>query len=208
MRWSVSGRLVGLCAAAALSVAACATAGGSRPPQESGPSAAAGDSEQQVNRQAKAMAAFQARIQGYVALHHQFEATLAPLPTEATPEQINKHQLALAQGIRKARRTAQPGELFNPDVRAVIRTLMGHVFSGPDGAQLKAAVMDENPGRIRIRINDRYPDTLPLSTVPPQVLAGLPKLPPELEYRFIGRALILFDSHAHIIVDIMENAIP
>ncbi|CAN5579983.1 hypothetical protein BH23ACI1_BH23ACI1_28800 [soil metagenome] len=207
MRWSVSGRLVGLCAAAALSVAACATAGGSTPPQDSGASAG-GDSEQQVNRQAKAMAAFQERIQEYMALHHQLEATLAPLPTEATPEQINKHQLALAQSIRKARRTAQPGDLFNPDVRAVIRTLMGHVFSGPDGSQLKAAVMDENPGRLRIGINDRYPDTVPLSTVPPQVLAGLPKLPPELEYRFIGRALILFDSHAHIIVDIMENAIP
>ena len=37
--------------------------------------------------------------------------------------------------------------------------------------------------------------------MPPQVLQALPKLPEELEYRFIGDRLILFDIHAHIIVD-------
>jgi hypothetical protein len=29
-----------------------------------------------------------------------------------------------------------------------------------------------------------------------------------LEYRFLGRALILLDTEAHLIVDLMENAIP
>jgi hypothetical protein len=42
--------------------------------------------------------------------------------------------------------------------------------------------------------------------VPPQVLQQLPKLPEELEYRFIQRTLILFDPHAHIIADFMERA--
>ena len=41
---------------------------------------------------------------------------------------------------------------------------------------------------------------------PPQVLLTLPKLPEELEYRFIQNNLILFDSHAHIIVDYMNGA--
>ena len=48
---------------------------------------------------------------------------------------------------------------------------------------------------------------VPISTVPPQVLAQLPKLPEELEYRFIQTTLILFDSHAHIIADFVERAI-
>lgn len=204
----MSGRIAGAFAAAALTVAAWAGASPSLPAPGPAPERAAQDRSQPVNPHAVAMAAFQDGVKQYMTLHHKLEGTLSPLPTESTPEQINKHQLALAQLIRSARRTAKPGDLFNPDMRIVIRTLMAQVFGGPDGAQLKAATMDENPGRIKIGINDRYPDAVPLSTVPPQVLKGLPKLPPELEYRFIGRALILFDTHAHVIVDIMENAIP
>ncbi len=68
--------------------------------------------------------------------------------------------------------------------------------------------MDENPGRLRITVNSRYPDAVPLSTVPPQLLAGLPQLPDDLEYRFIGRRLILMDVHAHIIADFIDNALP
>jgi hypothetical protein len=68
--------------------------------------------------------------------------------------------------------------------------------------------MDENPGRIQIRINSRYPDEIPVSTMPPQILAALPKLPDELEYRFIGERLILLDIHAHLIVDFIEDALP
>ena len=37
--------------------------------------------------------------------------------------------------------------------------------------------------------------------MPPQVLKKLPKLPEELEYRFVRQNLILFDPHAHIIAD-------
>jgi hypothetical protein len=68
--------------------------------------------------------------------------------------------------------------------------------------------MDENPGLPNLKVNERYPDTVPLSTIPPQVLQGLPKLPEEMEFRFIGNTLILMDVHAHIIVDFIEQALP
>jgi hypothetical protein len=68
--------------------------------------------------------------------------------------------------------------------------------------------MDENPGTMKLRVNTRYPDTVPLSTVPPQVLQGLPDLPEEMEYRFIGNGLILNDVHAHLIADFVEDALP
>ena len=55
-------------------------------------------------------------------------------------------------------------------------------------------------------MNGRYPDTVPLSTVPPQVLQGrCPIFPRSCEYRFVGDRLILLDPHAHIIVDYMEH---
>jgi hypothetical protein len=68
--------------------------------------------------------------------------------------------------------------------------------------------MDENPGPIRLRVNGRYPDTVPLTTMPPKVLAALPKLPSSLEYRFIGERLILLDVPAHLVVDFIEDALP
>jgi hypothetical protein len=68
--------------------------------------------------------------------------------------------------------------------------------------------MDENPGPIRLAVNGRYPDSVPLATMPPQVLAQLPRLPDDLEYRFIASRLILLDVHAHIIVDYIDDALP
>ena len=58
-----------------------------------------------------------------------------------------------------------------------------------------------------LRVNDRYPDAIPLSTMPPQVLKALPKLEEDLEYRFVGERLVLMDAHAHIIVDFTDDVL-
>ena len=57
-------------------------------------------------------------------------------------------------------------------------------------------------------VNKRYPDTVPLSTMPPEVLQTLPKLSEDMEYRFIGDRLILLDTHAHLIVDYIDDVLP
>jgi hypothetical protein len=41
----------------------------------------------------------------------------------------------------------------------------------------------------------------------PFLLEALPHLPHELQYRMIGRDLVLVDTHADLVVDIMRNAI-
>jgi hypothetical protein len=43
--------------------------------------------------------------------------------------------------------------------------------------------------------------------MPPQLLLLLPDLPPDLQYRFVGRHLILYDGRANIIVDEIPYAI-
>jgi hypothetical protein len=161
-----------------------------------------------VNQDAKEMVSFLDRVKEYTDLHNKLEATLPHLPKEATPQQIDQHQRALGKLIQEKRRTAKRGDVFTPESRRVILKLMNQVFGGPEGRQLRDSIMDENPGNLQIAVNGRYPDVVPLSTVPPQVLAGLPKLPDELEFRFIGRRLILMDVHAHTIVDFIDNAIP
>jgi hypothetical protein len=154
------------------------------------------------------LADFQARVKEYTALHNKLEGTLPELAKDSNPDQIDRHQRALGRLLQQARTDAKPGNIFTPDVQVVVRRLMADVFGGPDGAALKSSVMDENPGPLKLTVNGRYPDAVPLSTVPPQVLQGLPELPDELEFRFLGRHLILMDEHAHIIVDLIENVLP
>jgi hypothetical protein len=49
---------------------------------------------------------------------------------------------------------------------------------------------------------------VPLPTMPPDLLAALPRLPPGLEYRFINRDLVLRDLDANLIIDFVPEAIP
>ncbi|HEY2932913.1 MAG TPA: hypothetical protein VGK99_14310 [Acidobacteriota bacterium] len=148
------------------------------------------------------------RLKEYVDLHVKLERSLPKLPKEATPEQIDRNQRALEKLVQKARATARPGDIFTPEARPVIKRLLANVFGGSDGKQLKASIMDENPVGITLTVNGRYPDTVPLSTIPPQVLQTFPKLTEDLEYRFIGDRLILLDVHAHVIADFIEDALP
>jgi hypothetical protein len=167
-----------------------------------------GQAKPPVNRDAQLNVEFLKRVDGYVALHRKMEDTLPKLSKEATPAEIDRHQRELSRLIEQGRRQARAGDVFWKESRAYFRRLLAGAFSGPEGRKLKASINDENPGPIRLRVNGRYPDTVPLSTMPPQVLASLPKLPEELEYRFIGERLILLDVHAHIIVDYMDDALP
>jgi hypothetical protein len=167
-----------------------------------------GVDQPRVNPQAQTMAAFEKRVAEYVALHRKLEATLPNLPKEATPQQIDEHQRALGKLIQQARASAKPGDLFTPAMRKIVRGLLGKVFRGPGGRQVKASILDEYTENAPVQVNSRYPDAVPLSTVPPQVLQNLPTLPEDLEYRFVGDRLILLDAHAHIIADYVEKVFP
>jgi hypothetical protein len=70
-----------------------------------------------------------------------------------------------------------------------------------------AALHDDNPGALPLPINGTYPTHQPLSTVPANVLAALPPLPEDVEYRFAQRVLFLFDTRAGVIVDRMPAAL-
>jgi hypothetical protein len=158
--------------------------------------------------EAATLSAMNDRVNKYVELHRKLEADLPKLPTDATPKQIDDNQRMLEQKVREARATAKQGDLITPEARVVIRRLLATVFGGPDGKQLKASIMDETPVGVKLVVNGRYPDHVPLSTIPPQVLQTLPKLAEEMEYRFIGDALILLDVHAHVIADFIPDAMP
>ena len=58
-----------------------------------------------------------------------------------------------------------------------------------------------------LKVNTKYPEKATLPTVPSNLLLNLPHLPEELEYRIIGKHLILRDTGADLIVDFIPNVI-
>jgi hypothetical protein len=151
---------------------------------------------------------FESRVRSYRTLEKKLAATLPKLPKRATPKQVDENQRALGALIKTARAGAQRGELLTPDMQALVKRILAEVLGGADGKTIKASIMDENPGVPNLSVNDRYPDAIPLSTMPPQVLKALPKLEEDLEYRFVGERLVLMDAHAHIIVDFTDDVLP
>ncbi len=210
------GGVISLVVAAILALGACTGDDYPPAPTPTSESPASAPATERVvgpltSEDAQALATMNDRLKEYIDLHTKLEGTLPRLPKEATPEQIDKNQRALEKLVRGARATAKPGDIFTPQARPVIKRLLANVFGGPDGKQLKASIMDESqadPSALKLTVNGRYPDTVPLTSVPPQVLQTLPKLSEDLEYRFIGDSLILLDVHAHVIADFIDNAMP
>jgi hypothetical protein len=168
----------------------------------------AGMGEERSAAETQAVVAFQARVADYVALHRKLEAGLPKLPKKASPEQVDTNQRNLGLLIKNARSDAKRGQLFAPDMEALIKRTLAAIVTGPDGKIMKASIMDENPGVPDLGVNDRYPDSVPLSTMPPEVLEALPRLDEDIEYRFIGERLVLMDAHAHIVIDFTDDVLP
>jgi TolA-binding protein len=216
--WFVGSRIgvVSLFAAAVLALSACTSCEKlPTPPATSESPSSAPATERVVGpltpADAQALATMNDRLKQYLDVRSKIERSLPKLPKEATPQQIDKNQRAIEKLVREARATAKPGDIFTPEARPVIKLLLASVFGGPDGKELKASIMNENqaaPSAVKLAVNGRYPDAVPLATVPPQVLQTLPKLTEDLEYRFIGDSLILLDVRAHVIADFIEDIVP
>jgi hypothetical protein len=163
--------------------------------------------QQKVNPDAQLMQDFQKRIDAYMDLHNRLEKQGPPLKKTDEPEKIKASQEALAKAIHASRANAKQGEIFTPDIAQLFRRLMYPELKGPEGPETKKAIKDDAPAAIPLKVNARYPDSAPLPTVPPNLLANLPQLPTDLEYRIVNKDLILRDVHANVIVDFIPGAI-
>ncbi len=167
-----------------------------------------------VNKYAAISQEFRIRVDKYLELHKRLEGNLPVLKNNADQAQIAAHRVALANAIREARPNAEKGDILFPAARHQIVRIIRTELKGPDGAKVRAAIMVGNPkvektaAKIRLSVNALYPDNAPLSTVPPGLLLKLPQLPEQLDYRFVGRDLILRDATTNLIVDYIREAVP
>jgi hypothetical protein len=177
------------------------------PALEGAGSAAPLEAQAPTNPDAQILMDFKKRVDDYLALHNKLEKQVPPMKETKDAAKINESQDALAEKIRAARKEAKPGEIFTPEIRQHLRRLMYPETKGAEGTRTKEALAEDAPKGVPLKVNAKYPENAPLPTMPPNLLAALPKLPEELEYRVINKDLILRDVHANLIVDYIPNAI-
>lgn len=149
------------------------------------------------------VAEFSARITAYAELRRSLEAGLPGLVVTANQNEIRRAEEALARRIRTARERAKQGAIFTPEINAAFKQLL----MGVTRPGVCAAILEDNPGNIPFRPNAPYPRNSALSTVPPSVLGVLPTLPDDVQYRFIDRDLLLYDTKANMMLDRIPAAI-
>jgi len=160
-----------------------------------------------VNAQGAATLEFKKRIDAYVKVHNDAEGKVPNLKKTDDPKEISDREKALGQTIMTLRAGAQPGEIFAPEYQPYFIKIVQDDFKQRSAADRKA-IINELPAKMKVDINTIYPTTIPLATFPPALLSKLPDLPPELEYRIVGRSLILRDVKANLIVDILRDVVP
>jgi hypothetical protein len=167
----------------------------------------AGSTEPNAPAQAAATLEFQKRIQAYMKVHNEAEGKVPNLKKTDDPQEIADREKALAQMIMTLRAGAQPNEIFAPEYQPYFIQIVQDDFKTRKAVDRKA-IIDELPAKMKVDVNTVYPTNIPLATFPPMLLRKLPDLPPELEYRIVGRSLILRDVKANLIVDILRDVVP
>ena len=179
---------------------------------------------QTVEMDAETLRKFQHEGEEYVELRQKVLTKIPPVTTKATPDQIAAHQKALTEAIVAYRKGAKRGEIFGPEVEAAVRRTLHRAFSAPDGPALIKEIKSGNPTvegnpsardptkevkqPVMLAVNTFYNSAAPFSSVPPSLLLKLPLLSEQVRYRFVGRALILRDTEANVILDYIPDVVP
>lgn len=115
----------------------------------------------------------------------------------------DSYAFAHRQGERRKAPAAlmTEGRFFTPVVAAAFRARIRNAVNAAGcHAPARGATGSEVPAVNTLAAS--------ADALPPCVTAALPKLPPELEYRAAGAALILADTRNNVVVDIVHGAFP
>lgn len=152
---------------------------------------------------------FQRRLRQYDAVRQRLDAGLPLQVVSSNAAVIIAIRNAHNKALRSERLTARQGDLFFPGIAALFRRLILDSLRGMAAEDFLMMITEDDAAPMAPAcVNASYPDGGALTTMPPQLLQMLPRLPVGLEYRFIGRDLILWDPHAGLIVDFIPRALP
>jgi hypothetical protein len=151
---------------------------------------------------------FQERVSEYTRLRQQIVRHLQAdrLDGDGADDADAAIRRALASAIRAARYDARAGDVFGVEMSGRILRMVRADLSAR-APRDRDAILFEVPAVADVRVNDGYPNGAPLATMPPLLLMQLVPLPPELQYRFLGDAIIMLDVDASLIVDVVPHAL-
>jgi hypothetical protein len=158
----------------------------------------------QLAADARTVATFHQRIAEYVEIHRIAAAGLGDPVLCADPEELARQSASLAAAIRDARPGAGEGEIFTVAVVPAFRARIADALRASRSAAATTATDDDEfPLDVHATIRA---GTWDYRWAP--ILRALPELPPELEYQFVGRHLVLVDRRANLVVDVLRYAVP
>lgn len=156
----------------------------------------------------KRLVGFRAAIETYVALRTRIRSEVPPLRVTPNAKEIAERSDALASAVARARRSAAQGQFFDAAASAAVRQILAAALAAGDEPGIRALMDEDMTSFSGVRVHARYPVGFVMASTPPTLLHALPTLPAQLEYRFVGRTLILRDIEAAMIVDYLPNALP
>jgi hypothetical protein len=168
---------------------------------------AAAQERTRVNPQAQTMADFKERVDDYLKLRREITKTVPEVKETGDPAKISAREKALGQAIAMARPSAKSGDVFGPEMSAYLKKVLAEDWKSRSAADRKA-LFEEIPPNLQMKVNQTYPTTLPLVSAPAKLLARLPMLPEELEYRLVDRYFLLRDRDANLIIDVLPGVYP
>jgi hypothetical protein len=163
-----------------------------------------------VNSTAAVLADFTKRVNDYVALHKRLADRFGQIDETKSQAEIAKREKTLGDAIRAARADAKPGDILTRRAAAIFKRLIAEEYQRRPRATVKVREdpREAESADFRPVLNQTYPSAEPLETFPAGLLRVLPQLPKEIEYRIVGRYLVLRDTGANVIVDCAREMIP
>jgi hypothetical protein len=150
---------------------------------------------------------FESRVSKYYDLRNK----LGGKDTQQTDsaQEAKSRQEQLAAKVRQQRASAKHGDIFTDKITEMFKRQLKNSYRGGNGARITTSLAHAEPmPKMKLLVNAAYPEQAPLQSTPPTILQNLPRLPKGLEYRFVGRDLILYDSATNLIVDYIHEALP
>ena len=143
------------------------------------------------------------RVADYVELRREVTAGVDGPVYCSDAEELTRQAAQRAAAIRDARPLASEGKIFTPRRRC---TSASESLT-PCGLARSTLPSRGQPDDIVLEVNAALPWGAGEPASAPLV-GLLPPLPDELEYRFVGRHLVLLDVEANLVVDVLRKAVP
>jgi len=151
----------------------------------------------------QALTDFLARVADYVEIRREVTAGVDGPIFCSDPEELSREAAQRAAAIREARPLAGEGTIFTPRVAVFFRERIAH------GVRIGAIALavEGQPDDIVLDVHAALPWGAGEPASAP-LIGLLPPLPDELEYRFVGRHLVLLDVEVNMVVDVLRKAVP